>query len=267
METLQDRILLVDLPLVEEEALVERLRSVDAAAVMTYLEERKETIVTGIWTGVLGFGRGLGSFFTILGYTVLTPVLTFYLLRDYDKLMERVRDLIPQKQRKEVLAIAGEYHRLLSRYLRGQVTVALILGVITTVGLLLFRFPSAFLLGALVAVFSVVPYLGLVLSLLPALVIAVVSGNVGFSLLTIAIVYGGSQALEGTVISPRIVGDSVGLHPVWVVLALAVAGYFLGFVGLLMAVPLAVAVKLLVIRGVQQYRESRMFRGHAVLED
>jgi predicted PurR-regulated permease PerM len=101
----------------------------------------------------------------------------------------------------------------------------------------------------------------LVLSLVPALFIAVVSGNVGFALLTIAIVYGGSQALEGAVISPRIVGDSVGLHPVWVVLALAVSGFFLGFVGLLIAVPLAVGVKLLVVQGVEQYRQSPLYRG------
>jgi predicted PurR-regulated permease PerM len=119
----------------------------------------------------------------------------------------------------------------------------------------------------LVAVFSVVPYLGLILSLIPALFIAVVSGNVGFSLLTIVIVYGGSQVLEGAVISPRIVGESVGLHPVWVVLALAVSGFFLGFVGLLMAVPMAVGVKLLVLRGVQQYRKSKLFRGETLLKD
>jgi predicted PurR-regulated permease PerM len=135
------------------------------------------------------------------------------------------------------------------------------MGATTTLGLLVFRFPSAILLGVLVAVFSIVPYLGLILSLIPALFIALVSGNVGFSLLTIAVVYGGSQLLEGAFISPRIVGESVGLHPVWVVLALAVSGFFLGFVGLLIAVPLAVGVKLLVARGVQRYRESELFRG------
>jgi predicted PurR-regulated permease PerM len=210
---------------------------------------------------VLGFGRGLGSFFTILGYTVLTPVLTFYLLRDYDGLKARVAELIPVRPRSGVLTLAGEYDHLLSRYLRGQITVALIMGATTTLGLLVFRFPSAILLGVLVAVFSIVPYLGLILSLIPALFIALVSGNVGFSLLTIAVVYGGSQLLEGAVISPRIVGESVGLHPVWVVLALAVSGFFLGFVGLLIAVPLAVGVKLLVARGVQRYRESELFRG------
>ncbi len=127
--------------------------------------------------------------------------------------------MIPVRSRKGVLSVVKEYDHLLSRYLRGQITVALILGVITAIGLLVFRFPNAILLGVLVAVFSVVPYLGLVLSLIPALFIALVSGNVGFSLLTIVIVYGGSQILEGAVISPRIVGESVGLHPVWVVLA------------------------------------------------
>jgi len=267
MESAQERLLLVDIPLVEEDALLQRLRTVDAAAVMAFLEERKEVIVSGIWSGVLGFGRGLGSFFTIIGYTVLTPVLMFYLLRDYDGLKARVADLVPVRPRKEILTLAREFDHLLSRYLRGQITVALIMGVVTTLGLLVFRFPNAILLGVLVAVFSIVPYLGLILSLIPALFIALVSGNVGFSLLTIGIVYGGSQLLDGAVISPRIVGESVGLHPVWVVLALAVSGFFLGFVGLLLAVPMAVGVKLLVVRGVQRYRNSELFRGEALLEE
>ncbi len=261
LEAAQERLLVVDIPLLEEEVLLERLRSVDAAVVMAFLEERKEVIVSGVRSGVLGFGRGLGSFLTILGYTVLTPVLTFYLLRDYDGLKARVAELIPVQPRSGVLTLAGEYDHLLSRYLREQITVALIMGATTTLGLLVFRFPSAVLLGVLVAVFSVVSYLGLFLCLIPALFIALVSGNVGFSLLTIAVVYGGSQLLEGAVISPRIVGESVGLHPVWVVLALAVSGFFLGFVGLLIAVPLAVGVKLLVVRGVKRYRESELFRG------
>lgn len=267
LETAQDRLLLVDVPGLEEDILLERLRSVDAAAVMAFLEDRKEEIVSGIWSGVLGFGRGLGSFFTVLGYAVLTPVLTFYLLRDYDGLKAKIGELIPVRPKEAVLSGAREYDRLLSRYLRGQITVALMMGVITTLGLLVFRFPNALLLGVLVAVFSVVPYLGLILSLIPALFIALVSGNVGFSLLTVAIVYGGSQVLEGAVISPRIVGESVGLHPVWVVLALAVSGFFLGFVGLLIAVPLAVGVKLVAVRGAEKYRESDLFRGETLLEE
>jgi predicted PurR-regulated permease PerM len=266
LEAAQERLLLVDLPLLDEQALVERLRAVDAGAVMAFLQSRREEVVSGIWSGVLGFGKGLGSFATVVGYTVLTPVLTFYLLRDYDGLMAKVAGLIPVRAQEGVLTISREYDRLLSRYLRGQITVALIMGTLTTAGLLAFRFPHATLLGVLVAVFNVVPYLGLVLSLIPALFIALVSGQIGFSLLSIAVVYGGAQVLEGAVISPRIVGDSVGLHPVWVLLALAVSGFFLGFVGLLMAVPLAVGLKLLIVRGLARYRESKLFRGEALPE-
>jgi len=261
LEAAQERLLNVDLPLVREEVLLERLRSVDSPAVIAFLEERKEQIVSGVWTGVLGLGRGIGTFISILGYVVLTPVLTFYLLRDWDGLKERMADLVPSDARKRILPLVSEYDHLLSRYLRGQVTVALIIGFLTGVGLFLLQFPYAILLGVLVAVFSVVPYMGLVLSLIPAIFIALVSGNVGISLLKIALVYGATQALEGAVISPRIVGESVGLHPVWVVLALAVGGFFFGFVGLLLGVPMAVGVKLLVVRGVDRYRNSDFFRG------
>lgn len=261
LEALQVKLLDVDIPLVEEEEILTRLRSVDAQAVINFLEARKEQIFSGIWGGVLGLGRGIGSFVTILGYVVLTPVITFYLLRDWDRLKARMVDLFPAGARGDLLPMATEYDQLLARYLRGQVTVALMIGGLTGLGLLVLQFPYAILLGVLVAIFSVVPYMGLVLSLIPAIFIALVSGHVLLSLLKIAVVYGATQALEGAVISPRIVGDSVGLHPVWVVLALAVGGFFFGFVGLLLGVPLAVGVKLLVIRGVDRYRNSDFFKG------
>jgi len=261
LETLQERILDVDIPFVQEEDLLARLRNVDGQAVIEFLEARRAEIFSGIWGGVLGLGRGIGSFITILGYVVLTPVLTFYLLRDWDGLKDRMVSLFPMKARDDVLPLVSEYDDLLARYLRGQVTVALIIGTLTGLGLLLLQFPYAILLGVVVAVFSVVPYMGLVLSLIPAVFIALVSGNVFLSLLKIAVVYGVTQGLEGAVISPRIVGDSVGLHPVLVVLALAVSGFFFGFVGLLLGVPLAVGVKLLVGRGVDRYRQSDFFKG------
>lgn len=261
LEAAQERVLRIDLPLIEEEEILTRLRSVDSAAIIAFLEERKEAIFQGAWSGVLGLGKGLGSFLSILGYVVLTPVLTFYLLRDFDKLKGRIAELLPASARAGIVKVAGEYDGLLARYLRGQVTVALLMGTITALGLLVLRFPYAILLGVLVAVFSVVPYLGLILSLVPALFIAIVSGNVLISLLKIVVVYGVSQGLEGAVVSPRIVGDSVGLHPVWVVLALAVGGFYFGFVGLLIGVPLAVGVKLLVVRGVHRYRQSDLYLG------
>jgi len=240
-------------------AIADRLHEIDGEAVATMLAERQEEFARQGWQAVLGVGRGLGAVVAILGYVVLTPVLAFYLLRDWDGFMERVEDLLPRDRRDAIVAFAGEYDELLGKYLRGQVTVALAMGLLTAVGLWAWQFPYAFLIGGLVPVFSVVPYLGLLLSLLPAVAVALTSGAVGYSLLKVAVVFGVVQGLEGSVISPRIVGDSVGLHPVWVVLALSAGGFYLGFVGLLLAVPIAVGIKLVAIRLVERYRRSAMY--------
>lgn len=242
------------------------LRSVDPQTIVTFLEERQAAIAQSVWDGVMGVGRGLGSALTIFGYVVLTPVLTFYLLRDWDRLTATVTDLLPAARREQIVDLLTSYDHLLSRYLRGQLTVALAVGTITAVGLWIADFPNALLLGVLVAVFGLIPYLGLILSLIPAIVIALLQPAIPLALLKVAIVYGVAQFLEGTVISPRIVGESVGLHPVWVVLALAVGGFYLGFVGLLIGVPLAVGVKLLVLEGLERYRASEMYGGRSTSE-
>jgi len=225
---------------------------------VAFLEERRARIGEAIWTGVLGLGRGVGSIFTILGYLVLTPVVTFYLLRDWDRVLARAGELVP-RDREDVRAFAREYDQGLSAYLRGQVMVSVTVGAMTAFGLLVLQFPFALFLGALVAVFNVVPYLGLVLSLVPALGIALVTGTPGASLLKVIVVYGIAQTLESAVVSPRIVGESTGLHPVWILLAIMVGGFFFGFVGLLIAVPGAVGLKLLTVRGVERYRRSAHF--------
>lgn len=240
--------------------LLGRIEALDANYVVEFLEERRSMLAERAWEGVLGLGRGIGSILTVLGYLVLTPVLAFYLLRDWDRLTEHMAGLVPVPHRPAVLEFAREYDGLLARYLRGQVTVALIIGAITALGLWVAQFPYALLVGVAVAIFGIVPYLGLVLSLVPAVLIALLTGNVGLSLLKIAVVFGVAQGLEGAVVSPKIVGESVGLHPVWVVLALAVGGFYFGFVGLLLAVPGAVGVKLLVVRGVESWRASDVFQ-------
>jgi predicted PurR-regulated permease PerM len=253
LEDLRERLLRLDVPLVDEEAFFQRLRSIDSASVAAFVESRRAAVASWIWGGVLGVGRGLGSFLAVLGYVAVTPVLTFYLLRDWDAIMRRLAGLLPPGRRAAIVSFAAECDRMVARYLRGQATVALVIGILTGVGLWIARFPYAGTLGLIVAVFSVVPYLGIVLSLVPAIFIALVSGSVAVSLLKVAVVYGAAQLLEATVISPRIVGGSVGLHPVLVLLALALGGFFFGFVGLLIGVPVAAVAKLLVQRGVEAY--------------
>ena len=206
-------------------------------------------------------GRGLGSAATVVGYVFLTPILTFYLLRDYDGILARLRGLLPRGREAGVVEFAREYDVLLSRYLRGQLTVALIIGVLTGTLLFVLQFPYAFLLGALAGVMGLIPFLGLVLSIIPAVIIALLSGSVLLSLAKVAFVYGSVQILDSGLISPRVVGDSVGLHPVWIVLALSVGGFFFGFVGLLISVPAAVGVKLVAVRGLTRYKSSELYEG------
>jgi predicted PurR-regulated permease PerM len=249
-----------DLPFVDEAVLLERWRTLQPEAVIEYLQTRQEAIAAQIWRGVMGAGRGLTAILTILGYVVLTPILTYYLLRDYDRVAARLADLIPISRRDRWLGFAREYDRLLARFLRGQLLAAAAVGVLTGVGLWIVGFPNALLVGVVAGIFNIVPYLGLVVSLIPALIIALFSGSILLSLGKIALVFGVVQLLDGSVIGPRIMGESVGIHPVWVILALAVSGFFFGFVGLLLAIPLAVLVKLVIERGLARYSRSSLYQ-------
>jgi predicted PurR-regulated permease PerM len=249
---------LARIPGLDEDAIPD-LAALDPEQIVAFLQERRERLVSGTWRGILGLGRGVGSAATVAGYVILTPVITFYLLRDYDRILAWLRGILPRGREAGIVEFAREYDVLLARYLRGQLTVALILGVMTGTLLFVVRFQYPFLLGALAGVMGLIPFLGLVLSIIPAVIVALVSGSVVVSLVKVAVVYGSVQILEGAVISPRIVGESVGLHPAWIVLALSVGGFFFGFVGLLIGVPLAVGVKLLAGRGLEQYRRSELY--------
>jgi predicted PurR-regulated permease PerM len=261
VEAVTARLQAIDVPYFDGAQLAERLRAVDSDAVVAFLQERQAALASNVWEGVLGLGRGLGSIMTVVGYVVLTPVFTFYLIRDWDFIMRRIVELVPEPRREGFVSFFSECDELVSSYLRGQLLVAITIGFLTGVGLGIARFPYASTLGLIVGVFSLVPYLGLILSLLPAIFIALVSGAVAVSLLKVTVVYGIVQVLDATVITPRIVGGSVGIHPVWVVLALSVGGFFFGVVGLLVGVPAAAITKLLILRGLGRYRASEFYRG------
>lgn len=261
VEALLDRLIRVDIPGLREDVLLAHVRAFEPEQLVAALQERQAEIARRAWAAVLGVGRGIGTALTIIGYVVLTPVLAFYLLKDYDKIIARLRLLIPLSRREEWLAFLAEYDTLLSRFMRGQVAAAAIVGVLTWLGLFALGFPYAGLVGVVAGVFNLVPYLGLIVSLVPAVIIALLTGNVLASLLKVAVVFGVVQFLDSSVTGPRIVGGSVGLHPVWVMLAIAMGGFFFGFVGLLIAIPAALLVKLLLRSALEKYQRSAWYTG------
>lgn len=229
--------------------------------VAAFIEARRAEIFSRVWGGVLGVGKGLGVLLTILSYFVLVPILVVYFLKDFNRLTTKVSELMPVAKRERWVPLLREYDGLLSRYLRGQLTAASIVGVLTWLGLWIAQFPYAGLVGVVAGAFNVVPYLGLIVSLIPAVVISILSGAFGVSIIKVIVVFGIVHLLDNAVLGPRIVGGSVGLHPIWVILSLALGGFFFGFVGLLLAMPAAVLLKLLLREALKSYVGSRFYRG------
>ncbi len=249
------------LPFLRGQGMDRAFDSFNAERLAAYIQQRQAEIASGLWTGFLGVGRGVTTVLSIIGYVVLVPVLIIYLLLDFDNMSQRALALIPVTARERWMPLLQEYNGLLARYFRGQVLAALIVGILTWIGLLIVGFPYSGFVGAVAGVFNLVPYLGLVVSAIPALIIAVLSGNVLTSLAKAGIVFFIVQLIDGTVTGPKIVGGSVGLHPVWVILALAVGGFFFGFVGLLLAMPGGVLIKLLLREALARYRASAVYQG------
>ncbi len=248
------------LPIFRGEGMARAFDSFSPERLAGYIQERQAEIASRIWSGVLGMGKGVSVVLTILGYVVLVPVLVVYLLMDFDGIVRRVLTLIPVPARTQWMPLLHEYNTLLSRYLRGQVLEAMIVGLLTWLGLLILGFPYSGFVGAVAGVFNLVPYLGLVVSAIPALIIALFSGNVLVSLAKAGAVFLVVQLLDSTVTGPRIVGGSVGLHPVWVILAIAMGSALFGFIGLLLAMPAALLIKILLREGLSRYRASAVYQ-------
>jgi predicted PurR-regulated permease PerM len=266
LQNLRTRVLAGQIPLLRGEAFARMLENFSPEAVTEYINQQQAAIARRAWGAFLGVGKGVGIVLGILGYVVLTPVLTIYLLLDFDRIVNRARALLPRDKQEKWLPLLQEYDFLLSRYLRGQFTAAVIAGVLTWLGLWVLGFPYPAIVGAVAGVFNLVPYLGLIVSLIPALLISLLSGSIIASLIKVAAVFAVVQTLDSSIIGPRVVGGSVGLHPVWVIFSLAVGSFFFGFVGLLLAMPAAVFIKLIVREAMQRYRHSRVYKGQLPAE-
>ena len=218
---------------------------------------------TGYLTEFLGSlwtkGQALISIFSLL---VITPVVAFYLICDWDRMIRNFDHLIPIPQRDTVRSLFREIDAAISAYVRGQSGVCLILGSYYGVGLTLSGLSFGLLIGVISGLISFIPYVGSLTALIVSLGVAVAQFFPDWTrILIVAGVVLFGQFLESNVLAPKLVGESVGLHPVWLMFALLAFGYLFGFVGLLLAVPLAAAAGVLIRFALRRYLASPLYTG------
>ncbi|MRG55776.1 AI-2E family transporter [Phyllobacterium sp. SYP-B3895] len=213
------------------------------------------TLLQSIWSS----GKTLIDVFALF---VVTPVVAFYMLLDWDRMVSKIDNLVPRQHVYTIRAIARDMNKAIAGFVRGQGTVCLLLGVIYAVGLTIVGLNFGLLIGLFAGLISFIPYVGSLVGLVVALGVAMVQfwpewGHI----LGVAIAFGVGQFIEGNILQPKLVGSSVGLHPVWLMFALFAFGTLLGFTGMLIAVPTAAAIGVLVRFMIGRYKQSPLYTG------
>jgi predicted PurR-regulated permease PerM len=208
-----------------------------------------------LWSG----GKALVSLASVL---IVMPVVTFYLVRDWHAMIDKVDGWIPVHQRETVRQLAREIDAAIGGFLRGQLGVCLVLGCYYAIALMLVGLDFALLIGLIAGLITFVPYIGSMTGLMIAVSVAIAQFWPDWKWITLVVaIFLVGQFIEGNIVSPKLVGERVGLHPVWLIFAMFAFGYLFGFVGLLIAVPLGAAIAVLLRFGLRQYFASPLYRG------
>ena len=221
----------------------------------------------GQTTDIVGvvLSQATASGLALIGFLanlVLIPVVSFYLLRDWDLMMAKIRSLLPRDNEERIVSLAGECHEVLGAFVRGQLLVMLALGVIYAAGLMLVGLELGLLIGLIAGLAAIVPYMGFVIGIGAALIAGLFQfGGDLYPMVGIVAVFMVGQALEGMVLTPLLVGDRIGLHPVAVIFAILAGGELFGFTGVLLALPLAAVIMVLVRHLKDLYKDSQMYSG------
>ncbi len=225
------------------------------ASLGTTIQERGGQVVETVLASV-------GSLVNVVVLLVIVPVVAFYLLYDWDRMVAEIDRLVPREHAPVIRRLASEIDKTLASFIRGMGTVCLILGTYYAVALMLVGLQFGLVVGAFAGFVTFIPYVGAVLG--GALAIGLALFQFWGDWLSIGLVAGIfvlGQVVEGNILTPKLVGESVGLHPVWLIFALSVFGALFGFVGMLVAVPVAAAIGVLARFAVQQYMDSALYTG------
>ena len=199
------------------------------------------------------------AFINLLSLILIMPIVTFYMLRDWGAFVKKFEELLPKKSKKRILDVMQEINKIIAGFIRGQISVCLILGAFYSIGLKLVGLELGLLVGFIAGVISFIPYVGSITGFVLGVVLAFAQyGDITHVLYVVGVFMAG-QFLEGNFLTPKLVGESVGLHPVWVMFALLAGGVLLGFLGLMLAVPLAAIIGVLVRHGIKRYKMSSLY--------
>lgn len=210
----------------------------------------------GVLTGLL---KSWTTIFSLASLVVLTPVVAFYLLRDWDQLVSKIDDLLPRDYAETIREQAREIDRTLASFVRGQLNVCALLGLLYAVGLSLAGLKFAVLIGVLAGLLVIIPYVGTVVSASLSLGIAYMQFESLGDVAVVGMIFVAGQMLEGYFLTPKLVGSRVGLHPVWVIFGMLAGGAMFGFVGVLLAVPVSAVIGVLVRYAMQRYKTSEAY--------
>lgn len=232
---------------------VERLQEI----LSEKLTPRLETILKGLLEGGLGVISSVSTLVTHIVNAIIIPVLAFYMMKDFPIITHRFKMIIPKTHRENIAEYVRKIDELFGRYLRGAFTVAFIHGILASLLLWLFGIRYPLVLGMMAGVLSLIPYFGLLTSLVLSILVALFSGEpASLKVLFVLLTFGFLQILEFSVLSPNILGKQIGLHPVLLILSLLVFGFFLGFIGLLIAVP-TTAIVIMIVKEWEYRKRAR----------
>ncbi|MCE8021190.1 AI-2E family transporter [Halomonas sp. MCCC 1A11036] len=204
-------------------------------------------------------GRSGAAFLAWVTYVALIPVVTFYLLLDWDRLLANLRSMMPRRWEADVVRLSCRCDDVLSAFLRGQLLVMLTLGAIYAVGLTAMGLRFGLLIGMAAGLASIVPFLGFIVGISVALVVAFFQFGTWLALLGVLIVFAIGQVLESVVLQPKLLGDRIGLHPVAVIFAVLAGGNLFGFTGVLLALPAAAVIMVLLRELNERYKRSSLY--------
>lgn len=228
----------------------------------TLPEMIKNNLTTGmqfgakLLKGIISNGFALINLLSLL---LITPVVAFYMLRDWDAFVKKVDNLLPRKSKNTIREQFRLIDKALSGFIRGQVSVCVILGLYYSLGLHFVGLELGLLVGFLAGIISFIPYVGSISGFLISIILALAQFGDMTKIIEVVAVFVIGQFVEGNFLTPKLVGDNIGLHPVWVMFALLAGGVLLGFLGLMIAVPVAAIIGVLSRYAINNYKKSNLY--------